>query len=538
MAAENAPDTAPATASTPPRAGRREWAALGVLMLALLLVSMDASVLFFAIPAINADLAPSGTEQLWIFDIYGFVLAGLLMTMGALGDRIGRRRLLMCGAAAFGAASVAAAYAHSPEMLIAARAVLGVGGATLMPSTMGLIRAIFQDSKQRAQAIGIWSTVMTSGIALGSVASGVLVQHFWWGSVFLVNLPAMVLLLVLAPALIPEYRTPGRGGFDLLSVPLSLAAVLPLVYALKEIPSEGVHAQYLAALALGLVCAVFFVRRQRRVAHPMLPPVLFRTRGYRPAAVLATLATFGMMGSAFFTTQYLQSVLGNSALEAALWSLVPSLPIALTAPAVTALVQRGVARAHVVTGGFLLAAGGYVVLALPDTDALALVLIGAALLAMGAVTVMSQLMDLAMGAVPVERAGSASALLETGQEFGGALGLATLGSIATALYRDRISEALPHAPAEAHETLGGALAVAGRLPGAEAGELLSTAREAFVSGMHAAALTCVALFLLCAAGAAIALRGRPVSAAPSAEAAATAPAGGPTAVESATARLP
>ncbi|MEV5463842.1 MFS transporter, partial [Streptomyces cellulosae] len=203
----------------PALAGRREWTALGVLMLPLLLVSMDVSVLYFAVPEISADLEPSGTQQLWIFDMYGFVLAGLLMTMGALGDRIGRRKLLLIGAAAFGAASLAAAYAHSAEALIAARAVLGIGGATLMPSTLALVRTMFTDPAQRAKAIALWSGVMTGGVALGSVMSGVLVENFWWGSVFLVNLPAMALLLVLGPILLPESRNPSPGRFDWLSVP-------------------------------------------------------------------------------------------------------------------------------------------------------------------------------------------------------------------------------------------------------------------------------------------------------------------------------
>src|SRR3954466_2651756 len=243
------------TEGAPVRAGRREWTALGVLMLPLLLVSMDVSVLYFAIPAISADLEPSGTQQLWIFDIYGFVLAGLLMTMGSLGDRIGRRRLLLIGAAAFGTASVLAAYANSAETLIAARAVLGIGGATLMPATMALPRTMFTAPRQRAKAIGLWSGVMTGGIALGSVMSGVLVEHFWWGSVFLVNLPAMLLLLVLGPIVLPESRSANPGRFDWPSVPLSLAGVLPVIYGLKEIPSVGWHLRYVLSVAVGLFFA-------------------------------------------------------------------------------------------------------------------------------------------------------------------------------------------------------------------------------------------------------------------------------------------
>ncbi|MET7737870.1 MFS transporter [Streptomyces sp. NPDC005402] len=480
-------------------AGRREWTALGVLMLPLLLVSMDVSVLYFAIPAISADLEPSGTQQLWIFDIYAFVLAGLLMTMGSLGDRIGRRRLLLLGAVAFSAASLVAAYANSAEMLIAARAVLGIGGATLMPSTMALIRTMFTDSGQRAKAIGIWSGVMTAGIALGSVLSGVLVEYFWWGSVFLVNLPAMVLLLVLGPILLPESKASSPGRFDWLSVPLSMAAVLPVVYGLKEIPSEGWNVRYVVSITVGLLFAALFVHRQRTTANPMISPALFRGRGFGPSVALNLISSFALMGSAYFTTQYLQSVLDKSALEAALWALLPSVPIGAAAPLATSLVQKGVDRAHVITAGFAIGAVGYALLAFTGTDSMWLVLTGCGVLAVGIVTVISQITDLAMGSAPVERAGSASSLMETGAEFGGALGMAVLGSIGTAVYRHDMPGSAPDA---ARETLGGALAVADRFPG-----LATAAREAFTSGMQGAAITGAVLLVGAAALAAVTLRG-------------------------------
>jgi len=469
----------------PVRAGRREWTALGVLMLPLLLVSMDVSVLYFAIPEISADLEPTGTQQLWIFDIYGFVLAGLLMTMGAVGDRIGRRRLLLFGAAAFGAASLLAAYAQSAETLIAARAVLGLGGATLMPSTMALARTMFTDPAQRSMAIGLWSGVMTAGIALGSVMSGVLVEYFWWGSVFLVNLPAMLLLLLLGPFLLPESRDPSPGAFDWLSVPLSMAAVLPVVYGLKELPSEGWNVRYVMAVDVGLLFAALLVHRQRTAAAPMISPALFRGRGFTPALVLNTVAAFGMMGSAYFTTQYLQSVLGKSALEAALWSLLPSVLIGVAGPAAARLGQQGVPRAWIVTGGFVIAAAGYGLLTLAGTDSLWLVLAACGVLSAGIVIVMSQVTDLALSSAPVERAGSASSLLETGSEFGGALGMAVLGSIGTAVYRHAMPDT---APAPAQETLGGALAVAAELPGRAGDALASSAREAFTGGLQGAAI--------------------------------------------------
>jgi DHA2 family multidrug resistance protein-like MFS transporter len=496
--------------STTPRetnslAGRREWTALGVLMLPLLLVSMDVSVLYFALPAIGADLRPSGTQQLWILDIYGFVLAGLLMTMGALGDRIGRRRLLLFGAAAFGGASLLAAYADSAGTLIAARAILGIGGATLMPSTMALLRTMFTDPGQRAKAIGLWSGVMTGGIALGSVMSGILVEHFWWGSVFLVNLPAMALLLVLGPVLLPESKDPSPGRFDWLSVPLSMAAVLPVVYGVKEIPSEGWHPLYVVSVTVGLLFAALFVHRQRTTGSPLVPPALLRSRGFTPALVLNLVAALAMMGSAIFTTQYLQSVLGMSPLAAALWSLLPSVFIGVAGPLTAQLVQRGADRGYVVAGGFAAMAAGFVLLALTGTDSLWLVLTGAGVLACGMVAIVSQLTDLAMTAAPVERAGTASSLLETAAEFGGALGMAVLGSIGTAVYRHEMPAT---APAEARETLGGALATAARLPGPAGEALTRSAREAFTSGMQGAAIAGAVLLTLAAVGAAVTLRRR------------------------------
>ncbi|MGW7544105.1 MFS transporter [Streptomyces sp. NPDC054770] len=487
------------------RAGKREWIALGVLMLPLLLVSMDVSVLYFALPAISADLAPSGTQQLWILDIYGFVLAGLLMTMGALGDRIGRRRLLLFGAAAFGGASLLAAYADSAGTLIAARAILGIGGATLMPSTMALLRTMFTDPGQRAKAIGLWSGVMTGGIALGSVMSGILIEHFWWGSVFLVNLPAMALLLLIGPVLLPESRNPSPGRFDWLSVPLSMAAVLPVVYGVKEIPSEGWHPLYVVSVTVGLLFAALFVHRQRTTGSPLVPPALLRGRGFTPALVLNLVATLAMMGSAIFTTQYLQSVLGMSPLAAALWSLLPSVFIGGAGPLTAQLVQRGADRGYVVAGGFAAMAAGFVLLALIGTDSLWLVLTGAGVLACGMVAIVSQLTDLAMTAAPVERAGTASSLLETAAEFGGALGMAVLGSIGTAVYRHEMPAT---APAEARETLGGALATAGRLPGPAGEALTRSAREAFTSGMQGAAIAGAVLLVLAAVGAAVTLRRR------------------------------
>ncbi|MGW7192954.1 MFS transporter [Streptomyces sp. NPDC054838] len=489
-------------AATARLAGRREWIAFTVLVLPLLLVSMDVSVLYFAIPAITRQLDPSATQQLWIFDSYAFALSGLLITMGSLGDRIGRRKLLLTGATAFGLASVGAAYATSPDMLIAARVLLGIGGATLMPSTLALIRNLFQDAKQRGQAIAIWSGAMTGGIALGSVMSGLMLNHFWWGSVFLINVPAMLLLLLLVPVLVPEFKDPAPGRFDLLSVPLSMAAVLPLVYGLKEIAAEGFEPLYLGCVAVGLVFGYVFLRRQRTREDAMIGRALFQGRGFGAGIGLNTIAAFAMMGSAYFTTQYLQSVLGMGTLEAALWSLAPSLAIGAAAPVGAAVAQK-TDRAYVIAGGFALAAAGFALMGLVGTDSLWLLLVGAGVLASGIVTVMSLVSDMALGSAPAEKAGSAASLLETGQEFGGALGMALLGSLGTAVYRGDLAGADP----AVRETLGGAVAVAQRRGGEAGGQVLTLAREAFVHGMRYAAWGGTALLLAAAVLAVVSMRG-------------------------------
>ncbi|WFE49098.1 MFS transporter [Micromonospora sp. WMMD1155] len=513
------------TTTTPaPRAGRREWTGFTVLMLPLLLVSMDVSVLYFAVPFISEELRPTGTQQLWIFDVYGFVLAGLLITMGALGDRIGRRRLLLIGATAFGAASLLAAYADSAETLIAARALLGVGGATLMPSTLALVRNLFHDARQRATAIGIWTATLTGGIATGPVLSGILLEHFWWGSIFLINIPAMLMLLLLAPVLVPESRHPAAGPFDLVSGALSLAALLPVIYGIKEMARDGVSPARVLAIVAGLLVGALFLHRQRSRAYPMIDLALFRGRGFAGALAVNLLAMFALVGFAIFTTQHLQSVLGLSPLRAALWSLVPSLAVGGVAPAAAALAQR-VERAYLIGAGFAIAVLGFVVLTRVTPESpLWLLLVGASVYAGGLVMVMSLVTELVLGAAPAEQAGVASALTESSSELGGALGMAILGSVGAAVYRREILDGLPAGlPADsgdvARETLGGALAVAQELPADLADAVLHAARAAFTDGLHVAAVAAMVAMLLGAVTALVTLRGvRPADpAAPAAE---------------------
>jgi DHA2 family multidrug resistance protein-like MFS transporter len=488
----------------PARAGRREWTGLAVLLLPLLLVSMDVSVLYFAVPFISRDLQPSSAQQLWIFDVYGFVLAGLLITMGSLGDRIGRRRLLLFGAAAFSLASLGAAYSHTAGELIAARAVQGIAGATLMPSTLALIRNMFHDEKQRRLAIGIWTGATMSGIALGPVLSGVLLDHYWWGSVFLINVPFMVLLVLLAPALVPDFRAPQQGRFDLMSSALSLGAVLPVIYGMQEIAASGANPARIGSIMAGVAVGGLFLWRQARSSAPMIDLALFRSRGFSGAAMLSLVAMFAVVGFAIFATQYLQSVRDMSPLTAALWSLVPMAGTATAVPVSQLLVQR-VDRAYVAAGSLLVAAAGYLVLShVQAASPLWLCLVGASVYAGGAVAAMTIGSELIMGAVPPERAGAAAAVVETSSEFGGALGMAVLGSIGVAVYRSGLAASAPaHVPpsalAAARSTLGGALSVAGDLPGRMSSELANAARVAFSHGLDAAAIGAAVAMLLAAA---------------------------------------
>jgi len=502
---------------TTDRAGRREWIALGVLALPLLLVSMDVSVLYFAVPFISSDLGVSATEQLWIFDIYGFVLAGLLITMGSLGDRIGRRRLLLFGAVAFGLASVAAAYSRNPEQLIAARAVLGIGGATLMPSTLALIRNLFHDPAQRSKAIAFWSAVLMGGITVGPVLGGFLLEHFWWGSVFLINTPAMVLLLVFAPLLLPEFKAPVAGRFDLVGSVLSLAAVLPAIWGIKELAAHGLSAWPVAAIVAGLGFGAVFIQRQRTASAPMIDLVMFRNRAFSGSLAANTVASLALVGNAVFLTQYLQLVHGLSPLSAAMWSLVPSLGVAMAAPLASVLAGK-VDRAYVIGGGFVLGASGYVVLTQVRAESsLSVVLTGAGLLAAGLVMVMSQVTEAVVGSVAPERAGSASAVMETCSEFGGALGIAVLGSIGTAVYRSdlpsnastTLRENVPSDGAAAlREGLPAATAAAAHLPAEAADALLTTARQAFTHSLNTVALVGALLLLTTAVTTVLTLRGK------------------------------
>jgi DHA2 family multidrug resistance protein-like MFS transporter len=492
------------TVPAPPRAGRREWVGLAVLALPCVVYAMDLTVLNLALPALSEDLQPSSSQLLWIVDIYGFMVAGFLITMGTLGDRIGRRRLLLIGAAAFGLASLFAAFSTSAEMLIAARALLGVAGATLAPSTLSLIRHMFDHPRERTFAIGVWIMSFSTGAAIGPLVGGVLLERFWWGSVFLPALPVMGLLLALGPRLLPEYRDPDAGRLDLISAALSLLGVLAVIYGLKRSAQDGLDPIAVVSIAAGLAVGAVFVRRQRRLAEPLIDLRLFRLPAFNAALAANTFGFFVNFGIAVFLAQYLQLVLGLSPFEAGLWT-VPYAGAFIVGALVTPLFVRRIRPGFVIAGGLALAGAGFALLTQVDGEsALATLVTGSVVFALGLAPVYTLAADLMVGAAPPARAGAAAGVSETSSEFGGALGIAVLGAVGTAVYRAQIDDAVPEGvPPEtadaARDTLGAAVAAGEALPGPLALELVDAAREAFTQSLQLVALISAAV----AVGAAI-----------------------------------
>ncbi|GAA4793778.1 MFS transporter [Streptomyces ziwulingensis] len=495
----------PAEASGAARRPGR-WAALSVLVLAVLLVAVDATVLGLATPYISEDLTPSGTQLLWIGDIYSFAIAGLLVSMGGLGDRVGRKRTLLAGATAFGAISVLNAYASTPELLIVARALLGVAGATLMPATLALIRNLFHDPRERSLAVGIWGAAASAGTAVGPIAGGFLLEHFWWGSVFLINLPVMAVLVLVGVKTLPESRDPDPGPWDAAGVALSLVGMVAVVYAVKEAAAHGFAWGTLGAGLLGAAALYGFVRRQLTLPVPLLDMRLFGNRGFSGAVLADLLTVLGLSGLVFFLSQYLQLVQGRGPFEAGL----AELPAAIGAVAAGLIAGRAARRLSVravVCGG--LAAVGLALAALTVLDQdTGYPLLGTALLVVGvgagfAFTVTA---DVILSSVPKKQAGAAAAVSETAYELGAALGIALLGSIVTGVYRDFTGPA--GTPAAAHESLGGAVEAAAHLPAAPAAAMLDAARQSFVDGLALAAGLGAAVLLAAAVAAWFLLRGQ------------------------------
>lgn len=494
------------TAVTLPRAGRREWIGLAVIALPCLLYSMDLTVLNLAVPSLSAELEPSSAQLLWIVDIYGFLVAGSLMTMGTLGDRIGRRRLLLIGAGAFGVTSVLAAFSRSAEMLIATRALLGLAGATLAPSTLSLIRNMFLDPQQRTFAIGVWISSFSAGAAIGPLVGGVLLEHFWWGSAFLIGVPVMLLLLAVGPFLLPEYKDPNAGRLDVTSALMSLGCVLSIIYGIKRLAQDGPGWDATLAIVAGLAVGVAFVRRQLILADPLIDVRLFRVPAFSVSLASYTLGTFVAFGVFVFVAQYLQLVLGLSPLVAGLWT-APFAISFIIGSLVTPLITRRIRPAFVMAGGLALAAAGFALFSQVRTGSgLAILVVAFVAYSLGLAPTFTLATDMIVGSAPPERAGVAAALSETGSELGGALGIAIIGSLGTALYRGELARAVSlSVPREAVETarstLGAAVTVAERLPYDLGAELLDAARMAFtdslrLSGVISAGVVAVAAVLV------------------------------------------
>ena len=485
------------------KAGIREWLGLAILALPCLLYSMDLTVLNLAIPHITADLSPSAAQMLWVMDIYGFVLAGALITMGAIGDRIGRRLLLMVGTAAFGVASTIAAFSSSAEILIMARALLGLSAATLAPSTLSLIRNMFEDQSQRSFAIGVWMASFAIGGAIGPLVGGVMLEYFWWGAVFLLALPVMVLLLAVGPFLLPEHKDESGSPIDFLSALLSILSMLALVYGIKHIAVGDISALSIAALLIGSGLGWIFVGRQQRLAKPMIDLGLFRSSRF-VVALLVNLAGFFMaFGTLLILAQHLQLVVGMGPMKAGIWTLFSAAGFvsgSFLAPAML----RYFNSAAIMASGLVFAAIGFGLLAYAlAAGTFQLLMLSAFMFSIGLAPVFTLATDLIVGTAPSEQAGSAAALAETSSELGGALGIAVLGSIVIGLYRGRMDALLPeNLPAlvaeAARDSIGAAAEASAMLPIADALRLMGAAEESFTGAFMVAALIGIAISTLAA----------------------------------------
>ncbi|GAB2674948.1 MFS transporter [Flavihumibacter cheonanensis] len=483
-----------------PKATRKEWLGLLVIALPCMVYSMDLTVLNLAIPELSADLHPSSEQLLWIMDIYGFLVAGFLITMGNLGDRIGRRKLLLIGAAFFGAASLLAAFANSAETLIAARAVLGIAGATIAPSTLSLISNMFQVPEERTKAIGLWALGYAAGGALGPLAGGLLLQYFWWGSVFLIAIPVMLLLLITGPILLPEFKDPQARKLDLRSAFLSLAAVLLIIFGLKEIATYGISGVAIASILAGAGIGLLFIQRQAKLADPLIDIALFRIPSFSSSLTLYGVGCFVMFGSFFYTYQYMQLVLGLTPLVAGLWALPSFAGFMLGATQGPNLLKR-LSHAQLMALCLLLATIGFSIIARLDAQSSVLwTVVAMFFTSIGFAPVVTMATDLVIGSAPPERAGAASAISETSAEFGGATGMAVLGSLGTAVYRQYMfSKSFEGIPAtsvqQARQTLGAAVNEANKL-GADGASLLTAAQNAFINAMHVSAWVSIGILFL------------------------------------------
>ncbi|WP_166352386.1 MFS transporter [Phytoactinopolyspora limicola] len=485
--------THPEPAVAAQRTIRRPWIGLAVLALPAFLASLELTVVNLALPSIGRDLAASSTQLLWIVDVYAFLLAGSLIAMGALGDRIGRRRILLFGVIGYGITSALAAYSTSPDMLIAARALMGLAGATLMPSILALVSVLFPVARQRATAIGVVVASVSGGTALGPLIGGWLLDRFWWGSAFLLAVPVMVVLLVLIPLLLPESRDRGTKRIDVVSAALSVAAVLPVVYGLKQLAADGVELDAVLAIVVGIAAGVAFIRRQRTMPDPFVDLSLFGNRAFAVAAGTLAVGIFVLWGSNYAIAVYLQLVQGLSPLDAGLWTAPPAAGVILGST-VAPRIARRVSPTLIIAVGLVVSAIGYGVLTQVSDGpgGLAVVVTGAIIVAAGLGPMMALATDMVIGAAPPDRAGAAAAISATAPQLGGALGIAVIGSTITAVYRSRMADLMPadttpDVVEAVRDSLSSALTATAHLPEPLASTLVSTARQAFSAGFQVAA---------------------------------------------------
>lgn len=501
----------PSGTSGQPAEPRARWLALAVLCVTLLMVTLDVTVLNVALPTIVRDLNATTTELQWIVDAYVIVFAGLLLSVGSLADRIGRKKVFLAGLVLFAAGSAWAAYSGSVEMLIAARAAMGLGGAFMMPSTLSLITAIFTDRRERQRAIGLWAATTGVGAALGPIVGGLLLTRFWWGSVFLINVPIAVLGFACAIPLIPDSWNPAAKSFDLAGVVLSIAGFGLLLWSLIEAPTRGwTSVRVLAAGAGGLAVLAAFVAWERRSSRPMLDMDFFRKRELSGAITSVGLATFGLYGALFVLTQWLQFSLNYSALKAGVCVLPAAGAIAVVAPLST-VGMRLIGIRYTIAAGLLIDFGGFLQVSLASVNSgYTGILLGIVLLGIGTGLVIPAATESVMGSLPAGDLGVGSATNGTFLQVGGALGVAVIGSLLTTRYQDDVTAAIapyrrmvpPGVMDTIRGSLGGALEVAGRAGGQLGAELTSLAKQAFVSGMDLGLFTGAMVVL---AGALIAL---------------------------------
>jgi EmrB/QacA subfamily drug resistance transporter len=506
---------------------RRRWLTLLVLCISLIVITLDNTILNVALPTLSrpeaqGGLGASASQLQWIVDAYTLVFAGLLLTAGSLGDRFGRYRCLALGLALFGIGSAASALADSADVLIATRAMMGIGGAFIMPSTLSIITNVFTDPAERGKAIGVWAGVSALGIGLGPITGGFLLEHFWWGSVFIVNVPIVIAGLILGYLLIPESRDPGHAALDPVGAGLSIVALGSLLWAVIEAPDKGwTSPTILATFAVGAILVALFFVWELRSSHPMLDMSFFRNPRFSAASGAITLVFLSLFGTLFLLTQYLQIVLGFSTIKAGAILLPQALVLMVFAPLSNVWVQR-FGNKRVVATGMTIVTVSLALFTTFDASSSALVVIGVSmLLGLGMANVMAPCTDSIMGSLPRAKAGVGSAVNDTTRQMGGAVGVAVFGSLMSSQFThaitDKLSGSLPAGLlARVSDNVGQAVGVARDAPQAQpfADQIIRAANDSFVSGLHVVALVAAGVTLVGAIGVALFLPARPRDEAP------------------------